>query len=102
MTGWTIIGTKHEDKIQLRYAKLASFIQEKYQVFLENPLLSIKQPNLAIECQIGEKIDKRLFLGFLIKVAPIFFGFYSQKVKLKLVKHNYTRNKSSVKTELLP
>ena len=42
--------------------------------FLKNPLLSIKQANLAIKCQIG-KIDQKRFLGFLINVAPIFFFF---------------------------
>ena len=55
--------------------------------FLKNPLLSIKQANLAIKCQIG-KIDQKRFLGFLINVAPIYIYiffllcFYSQKINL--------------------
>ena len=39
------------------------YLRKVYQVFLENPLLSIKQANLAIKCQIGE-IDRKRFLGF--------------------------------------
>ena len=31
------------------------YFEEKYQVFLENPLLSTKQLNLVITCQVGYK-----------------------------------------------
>ena len=40
----------------------------------ENPLLSTKQPNQAINCQIGKKNwGKAPFLGFLIKVLLSFY-----------------------------
>ena len=50
-----------QDSVKVR--PVGQHYLRKVPSFLENPLLSIKQANLAIKCQIGE-IDKKRLLGF--------------------------------------
>ena len=65
-----------QDSVKVR--PVGQHYLRKVPSFLENPLLSIKQANLAIKCQIGE-IDIKRFLGFFINVAPIFFPISTHK-----------------------